>query len=95
MYPLAIIGRDMGPMLLRDLITSEVMEIEITDFQNIDDTKAGEDVDPSDGWSYLWTSPPIGTYQIRATAVTHGGLTMDSQSVEIRICDEPCQGQER
>ncbi|MCP4451651.1 MAG: hypothetical protein GY809_09335 [Planctomycetes bacterium] len=124
MYPLAIFGLNIGPMLLRDTILSEVMEIEITNLQNaddlspaevkiqvkatnlasdpiakiefyIDDTEAGEDVDPSDGWSYLWMNPPIGTYQIKATAVTHGGLTTDSQSVEIRICDEPCQGQGR
>ena len=125
MWPLAILGRDIGPMLLRDMILREVMEIEITNLENVnnfegsaevhiqvgatnlasdpiakvefyvDDAKVGEDVAPTDGWSYVWMNPPIGTCQTKATAVTHAGLTMDSQPVGITICDEPCHGEGR
>ncbi len=122
MYPLAIFGRNIGPILMRHVIMRQVMEITITNLQktnafvnpaeinievgatnlasdpivkvefHIDNIKVGEDVDSSDGWSHLWINPPIGTYQIRATAVTHGGQTADSQLVDITICDEQCQG---
>ncbi len=71
-----------------NLASDPIMKIEFY----IGNEKTAEDVDPSDGWSYLWMNPPIGTHQVKATAMTHGGLTADSQPVGIMICDEQCYG---
>ncbi|SFH06693.1 Por secretion system C-terminal sorting domain-containing protein [Pontibacter chinhatensis] len=48
-------------------------------------TKLGEDTNGSDGWGYVWSGVPTGTYQLAARATDNAGAVTASAEVSITV----------